>query len=89
VFQSPFDVATPSFDAVTDRVTAIAAEEGGVINFYFPKDIVNSVNKTASDFDFFEVGADVLAAHYQLVAGLYAKRIEGDYLVYRVPFTKI
>lgn len=89
VFQSPFDVMTPVFDVVTDNVTAIAAEEGNTINFYFPKSIVNSKNRDASDFDFFEVDGDVIAAHYQLVAGAYAKRIDGDYLVYKVLFTKI
>jgi hypothetical protein len=89
VFQSPFDVLTPVFDAATDKVTVIAAEEGNTINFYFPKDVVNSVNRVASDFDFFEVGQDVIAAHYQLVPGAYAKRIEGDYFVYKVQFTKI
>lgn len=88
-FQSPFDIGQPTYDVATDEVFTIAAEDNGTINFYFPRTVVNSAGHFVSDFDYFEVKQDVLAAHYQLVAGRYSKNTEGDYIVYKVKFTKI
>lgn len=88
-FQSPFDIGRPTYDVTTDNVFAIAAEDSGTINFYFPKEAVNSAKHLVSDFDYFEVNQDVLAGHYQLVAGRYSKDTEGDYFVYKVRFTRI
>lgn len=84
----PIDFGRVNFTQNNNLVSAIAITDSAnkKIDFYFSKDVLNSTENMASDFDSMDVDGILMSDNLKLVAGIYNKTIIGNNFVYEIAY---